>query len=382
MSTTTFQIGPIRPPSEANSILLRVTQNCPWNKCKFCQLYKNTDFHTRKVEDIKKEIDLLEKYRDFIISEKGKIISISKIQKYYDKLETYDEKSCFEMVFRWANEGNREAVFLQDANTLVIKPEFLAEIISYFKERFPEVKRITSYGRASTLAKITKEDFKLLANSGLNRIHSGYESGCENVLTMIGKGGTQEDEILGGRKVKEAGIELSIYFMPGVGGKEYTKENAIETAKVINEVNPDFVRLRTFALHFGSPMEELKETHGYTDLTDMEKLLEIRELLEHIDQSKAKGYIASDHIINLLPSVEGNMCDDLDEIKKYIDGFLQLPEIEQKIYQLARRRGYNIDWTDLNRLNNMQLKELEESVKSVAKEDWEMYLRQFTARYI
>lgn len=382
MNDVTFQVGPIRPPSEANSLLLRVTQNCPWNKCKFCMLYKDTKFYTRTVEELKKEVDLLAEYRDFIMGDNGDILPINKIQKKYDELPSFDEKQCFHMVFRWATEGNCQGIFLQDANTLVLKTEWLAEIVAYVKEKFPELKRITSYGRANTLANISEDGFRMLAEAGLNRIHSGYESGSEKVLSMIGKGGTQEDEIIGGKKVRDAGIQLSIYFMPGVGGKEFSLENAEDTAYVINEVNPDFVRLRTFVLRTGSLMEDLKTTHNYVECTDMEKLLEIRQMLEKVDPKKVTGTLKSDHIINLLEGVEGNLSTDLDYMKNHIDGFLQMHPQEQKMYQLARRIGYRINWNELSRIPDHELDKIRQTSATVQGAEWERLLHRYTDQYI
>ena len=177
----------------------------------------------------------------------------------------------------------------------------------------------------------------MLKEAGLDRIHSGYESGSDKVLALIEKGCTQEEQIIGGRKVREAGIELSIYFMPGVGGRELSDDNAIETAKVINAVNPNFVRLRTFVLRTGSLMEEVRDAGGWTEDTDMNKLLEIRKLLAHIDPTKANGRITSDHIINLLQEVNGDMDTDLPWMLEYIDSFLALPKLEQRKYRFLRQ---------------------------------------------
>ena len=312
MEEMVFQIGPIRPPSEANSLLLRVTVNCPWNKCKFCMLYKKYDFHTRPVEDVKKDIDTMAELRDRILQyKKDGEWDITAINQDYQSLTTDDQRWCYHMVFRWMTEGDCNSIFLQDANTMCLRADWLAEIIRYVRVKLPEIKRITSYGRANTLAKISPEDYKMLKEAGLDRIHSGYESGSDKVLALIEKGCTQEEQIIGGRKVREAGIELSIYFMPGVGGKELSDDNAIETAKVINAVNPNFVRLRTFVLRTGSLMEEVRDAGGWTEDTDMNKLLEIRKLLAHIDPTKANGKITSDHIINLLQEVNGDMDTDL-----------------------------------------------------------------------
>ena len=379
-----FQVGPIRPPSEANSLLLRVTENCPWNKCKFCMLYKKNDFHTRTVADIKKDIDVMAEYRDRILTHKnGEDWNMPALQAEYLSLSSEDAMMCYQMVFRWLTEGNSQAIFLQDANTMVLRPEWLIEIVSYVRERLPEIQRITSYGRANTLAKISDADFKALRQAGLDRIHSGYESGSDRVLQMIAKGATQEEEIIGGQKVRNAGIELSIYFMPGVGGKALSEENALETAKVINAVDPDFVRLRTFVLRSGSLMEELQKNGQYTEPTDMEKLKEIRQMIAHIDPQKARGTLTSDHIINLLQQVSGSLDRDIPFMLSYIDAYLALPELEQRKYQLARRMGFPLDWKQLYRLKETDMAHITDLAKNIVDEkQWEALLHSYTDRYI
>lgn len=379
-----FKIGPIRPPSEANSLLLRVTENCPWNKCKFCMLYKKNDFHTRPVVEVKKDIDCMADYRDRILRhfESG-TYDMESINAEYRTLAYDEEKFCYQMVFRWLTEGDRQAIFLQDANTMVLRPDWLAEILRHIRLRVPEIQRITSYGRANTLAKIAPDDYAMLREAGLNRIHSGYESGSDKVLQLIAKGTTQEEQIIGGRKVREAGIQLSIYFMPGVGGRELSEDNAVETAKVINEANPDFVRLRTFVLRTGSLMEEVRNNGGWTEAADMEKLLEIRNMIAHIDPQKAHGKITSDHIINLLQEVGGDMDTDIPWMLDYIDSFLALPELEKRKYQLARRMGFPLDWKQLWRLKESDLARIEDTAKNTADErDWEAKLHMFLDRYI
>lgn len=379
-----FQIGPIRPPSEANSLLLRVTENCPWNKCKFCMLYKKNDFHTRPVAEVKKDIDTMANYRDMILAHKdGENWNMPAVQKEYAELSSDEARMCYQMVFTWLTEGDSQAIFLQDANTMVLRTEWLLEIVSYVRERLPEIKRITSYGRANTLAKISEEDYRALRQAGLDRIHSGYESGSDKVLQLICKGTTQEEQIIGGRKVRDAGIELSIYFMPGVGGRELSDDNALETAKVINAVDPDFVRLRTFVLRTGSLMEEVRAAGNYTEETDMEKLLEIRKLIANIDPTKARGRITSDHIINLLQELSGDMDQDIPWMLSYIDQYLALPELEQRKYQLARRMGFPLDWKQLYRLKESDLAYIEDLAKNTVDEkQWETLLHRYMDRYI
>ena len=384
MSEGIFQIGPIRPPSEANSLLLRVTENCPWNKCKFCMLYKKNDFHTRPVAQVKKDIDTMAEYRDRILQhKKDGEFDMSAVHDEFLSLPSDEARMCYQMVFTWLTEGDSQAIFLQDANTMVLRPEWLIEIVSYVRQRLPEIQRITSYGRANTLSRISDEDFKAIRQAGLDRIHSGYESGSDKVLELICKGATQEEEIIGGRKVKNAGIELSIYFMPGVGGRELSEDNAVETAKVINEVDPDFVRLRTFVLRTGSLMEEVRDSGRYTEGTDMEKLLEIRNLISHIDPKRAHGKITSDHIINLLQEVSGYMDQDIPWMLSYIDSYLALPELEKRKYQLARRMGFPLDWRHLYRLREKDQAYIEDLAKNVVDEKaWESMLHKYMDRYI
>ena len=128
---------------------------------------------------------------------------------------------------------------------------WLSDVLIYLKKAFPEIKRITSYGRAENLAKVSAEEYAELKEAGLDRIHSGFESGSDEVLKKINKGVTSDEEIRAGKNIKKGGIELSVYFMPGVGGRELTGENARGTARVVNETNPDFLRIRTAAVNRG-----------------------------------------------------------------------------------------------------------------------------------
>lgn len=384
MEQNTFKVGPIRPPSEANSLLLQVTENCSWNRCKFCMLYKGQQFRTRPVEDIKNDIDVMAKYRDMILAHfVDGSYDENALNKEFAALPTYDAKMCYQMVFTWLTTGGRQAIFLQDANTMVLRPQWLVEIVSHIREKLPELERITSYGRADALSRIDESDLKKIADAGLNRIHSGYESGSDKVLTLIDKGSTQEQEIIGGQKVKSAGIELSMYFMPGVGGKDLTEDNAIETAKVVNAVNPDFVRLRTFVARTGTEMYKMLTSGEFTECTDMEKVVEIRNMLAHIDQGKTDGMIKSDHIINLLSDVEGYMDKDIPTMLEYIDSFLALPREEQKIFQLARRRGFPMDWNHLEHMRPNDLQDIKKEARRVPDgPEWEGLLHQYLNRYI
>ena len=185
--------GVIRPPSEARSLLVRVTRNCPWNQCVFCPAYKGVKFSRRPVAEVKEDIDAMAK--------------------------SYGKQA--NMI---------ETAFLQDADSLILKTDQVLEILRYIKERFPNLERITTYARATTLKRKSVEEFVQLKEAGLTRIHAGLESGSEKVLKMIKKGITPEDILEAGRIVMEAGISLSEYIMPGVGGRTLSEEHARGTA--------------------------------------------------------------------------------------------------------------------------------------------------------
>ncbi|MDD3350833.1 MAG: radical SAM protein, partial [Eubacteriales bacterium] len=173
----TFRIGPIRPPSEANSLLIQITKGCTWNKCKFCALYKNSTFQAYTVESIKKDIDVIDYYAQLVwkyINNEG-VIDRAGISRVIQSL-TENEQNSFYMVYNWIMHGC-ESVFLQDGNSLALKPERVVEVLLYLRSKFPNIKRITTYARAETLSKITAEEFKALRAAGLDRIHSGFESG-------------------------------------------------------------------------------------------------------------------------------------------------------------------------------------------------------------
>jgi len=321
-----FEIGPIRPPSEAESLLLRITRNCPWNKCKFCTIYKKQKFSVRPIEEIKADIDQVAQYSDNIRN--GIIKSLRELPE--------DTAERYLYIMRWMA-GGEESVFLQDANTMLLSFDKLREILLYLREKLPQVKRVTTYGRVDSLDRFTAEQLAQLKEAGLDRIHSGYESGSDKVLALLNKGYTKAQGIEAGRKVKASGIELSVYYMPGSGGKGLRDENAAETADVINKVNPDFVRIRTFVPQLGTEVLDDISSGLREECTDMEKCLELKSMIEHIDG--ADGYLFSDHIINLLENVNGNMKTDKGKMLSVFEAFESLDAVERRMFQIARRMG-------------------------------------------
>ena len=382
MSDRFFPTGPIRPPSEANSLLLQVTEGCTWNRCRFCVVYRGHPFHILKPEQIRHNIDNMAYFRDLIYSCAGSdgVISREKLIPYLQDM-TSAELQCFYMIYNWIGHGARN-VFLQDGNSVALKPEKLADALFYLREKFPSVERVTTYGRAETLARYSAEQFRLLKESGLNRIHTGFESGSDQVLQMINKGLTQEEQIEAGRKTVEAGIELSVYFMPGIGGRKYTEENAADTAYVVNQIHPDFVRLRTFVLKLESEMFQMKLSGEFEECSDIEKLREIRQLLAGIDAPDTR--IVSDHIVNLIGSLSGRIGSDKEWMLAQADQVLNLPLMEQRTYQNIRRHGLVDNYDQMKaEVSPAHLERMRRQAESYETEElWESYLNEILRQYV
>jgi radical SAM superfamily enzyme len=303
-----YEQGVIRPPSEAWSLLVRVTRNCPWNRCLFCPAYKGVRFSRRSVAEVKADIDAM--------------------------AEEYGEDSRL-----------IKTAFLQDADSLVLKTDQVIDILRHIKARFPGMERVTTYARATTLRRKSVEEFIRLKEAGLTRIHVGLESGSRNVLKMIKKGITPEDIVEGGRKVMAAGISLSEYIMPGVGGRALSEEHARETARLLNIIEPDFIRVRTFALHPKSPMKKMVEEGTFVPITDEEIVAEIRLLVSRLDE--IHSYLScGDYSPNLLMEVNGYLDEKKPAMLRELDRFLCLTPEQKKVYSLIRRtnsRNYPVD---------------------------------------
>ena len=341
-----FELGPIRPPSEAASLMLRVTRNCPWNKCKFCGLYRGEKFSIRPVEHVMRDIDQVRFYV-------GKIEDVMQLpgDAQYRQLSSlqfglsYPEQMAFHSALNWVRSG-MQSVFLQDANTLVIKPVELVVILEYLRQVFPQVERVTSYARSHSIARISDDDMARLAAAGLNRIHVGMESGADAVLSFIKKGVDKETQIIAGQKVKRASIELSEYFMPGLGGKEYSSVNALDTADAINQINPDFIRIRTLAIPAGVDLYQDVQSGAFTPLNDQQVAAELLLFLDNLDG--ITSVVKSDHILNLFQEVEGRLPHDHERMTEPIRTFMAMAPQQQLLYLVGRRTGIFSKFADLD----------------------------------
>jgi len=319
--------GPIRPPSEAHSLLLRVTRNCPWNRCTFCPVYKGTRFSIRPVAEVQRDIDAVSEAVHRLRQGVREPVQVGLAG---------EDRRAWVAARNWVRYG-RPQVFLQDANSLVVPPNDLLAILRYLQARFPEVTRVTSYARSNSIAGLEAETLAALREAGLSRIHIGMESGADEVLKMVCKGTTRRRHILAGLKVKAAGLELSEYYMPGLGGRRRLELNAVETATALNEINPDFIRLRTLAIPPDTPLYADYAAGRFDKATDMEMAQELLRFLETL--TGITSAIKSDHILNLLPEVDGRLPQDQERLIGVVRSFLMMAPEEQFFYRVGRRTG-------------------------------------------
>ncbi len=333
-----FEQGPIRPPSEAYSLLLRLTRNCPWNHCTFCRIYKRKPFSLRPMEDILKDIDLVHTYISRIqqVIQPHGPVDHEAINTLYQSFETKD-RVAFNAAMNWYASG-MESIFLQDANSLIMKPHDLVHILEHIQKSFPTTQRITSYARSHTLVRIKDQDLRRMALAGLNRVHVGMETGSDKVLKRIRKGTTKADHIKAGLKVKRAGMELSEYVMPGLGGIDLSIEHAMETASALNTINPDFIRIRTLAVTPGTQLARECEQGIFEKPSDAMMAKELRLFLETLDNIDSQ--VKSDHILNLFETIDGTLPRDKERMIRVIDSFFDLPPDQRVFYQVGRRMGF------------------------------------------
>jgi biotin synthase-like enzyme len=331
-----FETGPIRPPSEAYSLLIRATRNCPWNRCSFCHTYKGRKFELRPAEDVIKDIEMaktiVEGIKEYGL-QNGFGNQPREVSAYIHSLVTNNDSVRQVSLWQWA--GGRSA-FLQDANSIVMRHADLLRVVSAVKDNFPEVDRITSYGRSKTAAKKSVQELVELRQAGLSRIHIGMESGSDTVLKFVDKGMTADDHVRGGLNIKQAGIELSEYYMPGLGGSQWSKEHAGQSAAVLNQINPDFIRLRTLMMGETLSLWARVKSGEYNMLSEDEIVKEIAEFISRLDFT---GELKSDHILNLLPELEGKFPQARQACLDTIARYLGMPLKERLNYRLGRRAG-------------------------------------------
>jgi biotin synthase-like enzyme len=345
-----FEQGPIRPPSESQSLLIRITRNCPWNRCTFCPVYKGSRFSLRQVEHVLKDIDLVRFYVGEILDEQK--TGRATPRRDYMRLSPDGGRGdmlALHAAYNFVASGMK-SIFIQDGNSLIIKPDDIVHILKHLKTAFPGVERVTSYARSHTIARISDENLQRMADAGLNRIHIGMESGSDKVLKKVKKGADKATQIRAGQKVKRAGIELSEYYMPGLGGRELLHEHALESADALNQINPDFIRLRSLALPSGVPLTRELEAGTFQKMGEVESARELLLFLEALEGITST--IKSDHVLNLFQEIEGTLPGDKGRMVSVVQEFLDLSPEDQMIFCIGRR---TLRMGQLSDLRNPQL---------------------------
>ena len=326
-----FETGVYRPPSEggSHSLLIRLTRNCPWNRCGFCAMYKNEKFEVRSPSDIKKDIDAMAAVRDDLeeasreVGHNGAITREAAIS-LMEKAPELNHHSGFVMLYHWLLAGAK-TVFLQDANSIIMKTDALVEVLQYLKKTFPSIDRVTTYARSRTLVQKSLGELRTIHQAGLDRLHVGLETGDDDLLEKIKKGVTSQGHIDGGHKALQAGFQLSEYWMPGLGGKAMWEAHAVNTAKVLNQINPHYIRSRPFYPAPGTPLYDDLQARDLELLSPYEQLEELRVMVEALE---INSRVCFDHAGNYWKNRQGHQL-----FTHSYEGY-QFPEEKEKVLEL------------------------------------------------
>lgn len=264
-----------RPPGEAFSTLLQVTLGCSWNKCSFCEMYTSKKFKVRQIEDVKADIQTLAAF----------------------------------------NTGSRK-VFLADGNAFVLSAKKLVTILTAINKTFGKLQRISSYALPKDILMKSNGELKDLRSLGLKLLYIGIETGDETLLSLIHKGETFNSTVDGILKAKEAGIESSIMIINGLGGRKYQEQHAVNSAAIINKVNPKFLSTLTLSLPFGMNHFKNRFEGDYEPLTLVELFKELKLFISNTNLDRV--IYRSDHISNNL-ILKGTLSRDRREIIRSID---------------------------------------------------------------
>ncbi|TKB08893.1 radical SAM protein [Desulforhopalus sp. IMCC35007] len=305
-----FETGTYRPPSEGGSasLLVRFTRNCPWNHCTFCAMYKEDKFQLRPLKEIKSDINAMATLANDLkleatrLDQNGKITRKA-IMALIDRSPDLNYHHGADMLIQWLLSGGKTA-FIQDGNSLIMPPGDLIQALAHLKSTFPSINRITTYARARTIAQRTPEDLIAIKSAGLNRLHLGLETGDNELLKMIKKGVNAHGHIIAGQKAMAAGFQVSEYWMPGLGGKEMSEQHALNTARVLNKINPHYIRSRPFRPIPHTPISDQVRSGALTLLTPKEQLLELKTMISAL---AVTSKICFDHAGNHWRTPKGDL---------------------------------------------------------------------------
>lgn len=267
-----------RPPSEARSLILQATIGCSWNRCTFCTAFEGKEFRAKILDDIKRDVE--------------------RIFPYYE---------------------GTSRIFLADANALCVDTNELVSIIEYLYSKFNDLERVTLYGGPIDLHRKSVDELVRLKEAGLKMIYLGLESGSAEVLKRVRKGATREMMIEAGKKVDEAGIDLSVMVILGLGGQELSEDHAMESARILSAMDPEYAAALTLLLEPGAEILDDIEEGKMTLITPEQSLREIRTIIENLDVTNC--VFRSNHPSNYVP-IRGTLPRDRERMLRDIDDAL------------------------------------------------------------
>ena len=339
LRSLSFAIGTYRPPSEGGSasLLLRVSENCPWNRCTFCEMYKGHRFGYRPVAAVTADIDRVAAIRDEIRAVSSKLgmggemtreVGAALLAAGHDLIGN----PGFVTVCNWLASGARTA-FLQDADSMSMRPREFVAVLKHLRQTLSSLTRVTTYTRSKTLVKRKPEELRMIREAGLDRLHVGLETGDDEVLTLVDKGVTSAEQIEGGRKAVAAGFQVSMYWMPDLGGRERSRQHAEHTARVLSAINPHYIRSRPLVPRLGTPLFD-EVAQGRLHLSSPRERLE--ELAVMIAGLEVSSKVCFDHAMNAWADRRGGLL-----FRQDYEGY-QFPE-EKPLLLERIREGLAVD---------------------------------------
>ena len=268
-----------RPPSEAYSLIVQVTYGCSHNRCAFCDMYDDKHFSLRPMAEIREDLELA--------------------RRAYRRVDR---------------------IFLADGDALIRPTGDLAEILGLAYGLFPECRRVACYASPASLRVKSEDDLRLLRGRGLKMVYMGLESGCDAVLTRMRKGHDAAAIVAAGQKARRCGLALSVTAISGLGSVELWREHAVDTARAVSEMKPDYLGLLTLMVESGTPLETWVKDGSFTLLTAPEVLKETELFLRHVD---SEGTVfRANHASNYL-TLKGTLNGDRDALLSQLAAALE-----------------------------------------------------------
>lgn len=270
-----------RPPGEANSLILQITLGCSWNKCTFCEMYTTKKFRIKKIEDVKSEIELCR--RTGIMPAK---------------------------------------VFLADGDAFTLKTDYLIEILEYINKTFPGIRKISAYAKPKDIFRKSENELKEIYAAGLNLVYVGLETGDDHLLQIINKGENQQTMTKALLKLKKSGIKSSVMIINGLGGNEFSNQHAVNSADLLNQIQPDYLSTLVLSFPFGEDHYRNRLQTGFTSLGVKELIEELGVMISRL--SLESTIFRSDHASNYL-ILKGVLNKDKERLLEHINRAVHEP---------------------------------------------------------